>query len=81
MGMKPKAPTNEEWKRLPLRVRLKIVWWIWMALHPLPPRPVQFSISATLFMFFLLPLMPAHLISIPITIGGGLAGALLFHGR
>jgi hypothetical protein len=34
-----------------------------------------------MLMFFLMPIMPLHPMSLPITIGGGLAGALLFHGR
>jgi hypothetical protein len=42
--------------------------------------PIHFAILSALVMFILLPAMPLHPMSIPIVIGGGLAGGLLLIG-
>ena len=54
---------------------------LWLHLRrPALPRPVHFSVLASLLMFALLPVMPQHPMAIPIVIGGGLCGALLIMG-
>lgn len=44
------------------------------------PVPMVYAAFAGLCMFILLPVMPLHPMSIPIVIGGGLAGGLLLIG-
>ena len=48
--------------------------------RPALPAPVHFSLVASLCMFALLPLMPHHPMSFPITIGGGISFALILQG-
>jgi hypothetical protein len=76
-------PTASEWARLPGCARWRIAILVWSACHIVKggvPRPVHFGLVAGLLMFVLLPIMPPHPMSIPIVIGGGLAGALLIMG-
>jgi len=75
-------PTPEQWKRIPERIRWKIFILVLLArLFPELPAPLHFSVLASLCMFVLLPVMPHHVMAIPIVIGGGVSGALLLMGR
>lgn len=77
-------PTKTEWDRLPRLVRWKIfllVWWNVGLAKPALPLPVHFGILFALCEFAIMPIAPSHPMSIPVVIGGGLAGALLLVGR
>jgi hypothetical protein len=77
-------PTLEEWNKLSDLHR----WYIFLivARHcilpnlPNLPAPIHFGVLASLCTFLLLPIMPHHIMAIPIAFGGGLAGALLMIG-
>lgn len=57
---------------------LILFYALWISLRrPALPRPVHFSLVASLCMFALLPLMPLRTMVIPIVIGGGVSFALL----
>jgi hypothetical protein len=81
--MDPIKLNPEEWKRVPFWIKLKIaIWLIWVVYLPLPalPRPIHYSVIASLMMFLILSAMPHHPMMIPVTIGGGLAAGLILAG-
>jgi hypothetical protein len=76
-----KAPIRRsDLQRLNRYYQIKILLYIIFSLLSFPelPRPIHFSIIASLCMFGLLPLLPHQVISLPIAVGGGLSFALLF---
>jgi hypothetical protein len=84
MGKPIREINLEDLVKVPTWVKIKIaIWLFWVvyipALPALPP-PIHFGVVANLFMFLLLPIMPHHIMAIPIAFGGGLAGALLIVG-
>lgn len=57
---------------------LVLLYIIWQLLRrPALPKPVHFSLVASLTMFALLPIMPHRIIAIPATIGGSISLALI----
>jgi hypothetical protein len=62
-------------------IHLILFYIIWVRFRrPALPRPVHFALVACLCMFILLPVMPAHPLAIPTTIGAGISFALLLQG-
>jgi hypothetical protein len=55
-----------------------LLYVLWLHLRrPALPRPVQFSLVASLCIFALLPIMPHRIIAIPAVIGGSISLALI----
>lgn len=81
--MNPIKLKPEEWKQIPLWLKLKIaIQLIWAVYIPMPtlPIPIHFGVLCSLCTFIMMAFVPMHPLAIPIVIGGGLAGGLLLVG-
>jgi hypothetical protein len=82
--MKNLPPTQIQWEQVPKIKRwylfFLVYWYCALPKLACPPAPVHFAILSSLCMFLLLPVVPHHPMSIPIVIGGGLAGGLFISG-
>jgi hypothetical protein len=59
---------------------VRITWWVVCAVHPWLEPSLCYSTLAAFCMLLVIPVMPVHPMSLPITLGAGISGAVILKG-